>query len=283
MNQAQPLPPQPPTIEFACERNDFPLTYNPSTSFRSYLFPSARRKQMSDDLDQERRKKSSRYDPRRRKFLKGVGVAGAGAALADYLVIGDADNVAARISAPAEPVSGTVDVVLDLNDQKHKGREMSLNRNDCDSDFEFSNWDVSLTCDPDCFYQPRTESELVDIVRDTYQRGGIVRTFGARHSWSPLVLTSDTLVNLDKLKQLVSIDKGRMRASVQAGIRIKDLIKVLRRNGLGLKNLGSIKEQSIAGAISTGTHGTGLNIGSLSTQIVAMKVINGRGEVVNLS
>src|SRR5437879_11907349 len=72
---------------------------------------------MSDDHDQERRK-SWRYDPSRRKFLKGVGVAGAGAALADHLLIGNADNVAAKISAPGEPASGTIDIVLDLNGQK---------------------------------------------------------------------------------------------------------------------------------------------------------------------
>ena len=72
---------------------------------------------MSDDHDQVWRK-SWRYDPSRRKFLKGVGVAGAGAALADHLLIGNADNVAAKISAPGEPVSGTIDIVLDLNGQK---------------------------------------------------------------------------------------------------------------------------------------------------------------------
>ena len=72
---------------------------------------------MSDDHDQERRK-GSRYDPSRRKFLKGVGVAGAGAALADHLLIGDADNVAAKISTPGDLVSGNVNLVLDLNGQK---------------------------------------------------------------------------------------------------------------------------------------------------------------------
>jgi FAD/FMN-containing dehydrogenase len=66
-------------------------------------------------------------------------------------------------------------------------------------------------------------------------------------------------------------------------MRIKDVIKVLRDNGLGMKNLGSITRQRIAGAISTGTHGTGLKIGNLSTQITGMRLINGLGEVHELS
>src|SRR2546430_9838411 len=75
---------------------------------------------MSDDHDQERRKKSSRYDPSRRKFLKGVGVAGAGAALADHLLASDAGEIAPGVPAPGEPVSGDVNVALDLNGQKRK-------------------------------------------------------------------------------------------------------------------------------------------------------------------
>lgn len=160
-----------------------------------------------------------------------------------------------------------------------KGRIMKK----CETDFEFKNWDHSLSCNPQYFCQPRTEAEIVEIVTNAYKRSGVVRAFGARHSWSPLVPTDDTLVNLDKFNRVVSIDKGQLRASVQAGIRIKDLIEILRENGLGLRNLGSIAEQSIAGAISTATHGTGINIGNLSTQIIGMNLITGRGEVRSLS
>lgn len=152
-----------------------------------------------------------------------------------------------------------------------------------DTEFIFSNWDSTITCYPDNYFQPRTEAEIVEIVKDAYKRGGGVRTFGAGHSWSPLVPTNDTLINLDKLDKAVAIDKGRMRASVQAGIRIKNLVKLLRSNGLGMRNLGSIKEQSIAGAVSTATHGTGRDIGNISTQIVGMNLVTGRGDMLTIS
>jgi FAD-linked oxidoreductase len=153
----------------------------------------------------------------------------------------------------------------------------------CDTDFEFNNWDNTLRCEPKLYCEPRSEAEVVDLVQQTYNRRGVIRTFGAGHSWSPVVLTSDTLVNLDKLKRLIAVDQARLRATIQAGARIKEVIKILRKNGLGMKNLGSIKEQSIAGAISTATHGTGLDFGNLSTQVVAMKLVNGRGELRTIS
>jgi FAD-linked oxidoreductase len=160
---------------------------------------------------------------------------------------------------------------------------MSEEMEKCDNGFRFANWDHTQICCPDNYCQPRTEAEIVEIVQDTYKRGGVVRAFGARHSWSPLVPTDDTLINLDKVYRAVSIDKGQMRASVQAGIRIKDLVTLLRSHGLGMRNLGSIAEQSIAGAISTGTHGTGIGLGNLSTQITAMNLVTGRGEVHSIS
>jgi xanthine dehydrogenase YagT iron-sulfur-binding subunit len=71
---------------------------------------------MSDD--NERRKKSSHYDPSRRKFLKGVGVAGAGAALAEHLLAPDLGADTAKPKAPGDPISGSVDIALDINGQK---------------------------------------------------------------------------------------------------------------------------------------------------------------------
>jgi L-gulonolactone oxidase len=64
---------------------------------------------------------------------------------------------------------------------------------------------------------------------------------------------------------------------VPGGIRLEALVKELRARGLALRNLGSITPQSIAGAISTGTHGTGVTLGALSTQVVGARIVDGRG------
>jgi len=69
---------------------------------------------MSDDKE----RRQPRHDPSRRKFLKGVGVAGAGAALADHLLASDVGEIASKVPAPGEPVSGEVNVALDLNGEK---------------------------------------------------------------------------------------------------------------------------------------------------------------------
>ena len=73
---------------------------------------------MSDDHENGQKKKSSRYDPSRRKFLKGVGVAGAGAALADHLLAPTADGITPKLKAPGDAVSGSVNISLDVNGQK---------------------------------------------------------------------------------------------------------------------------------------------------------------------
>jgi FAD/FMN-containing dehydrogenase len=152
----------------------------------------------------------------------------------------------------------------------------------CTSNHVFHNWAQTITCKPDQFCQPKTEREVQQLVQQALKNGKHVRTVGAGHSWAPLVLTQDVLINLDELTQ-VTTDKIALTAQAQAGIRLKDLMPRLAEDGLGMANLGSIREQSIAGAISTGTHGTGLGLGNLATQIVGMRIVIGTGDVVNLT
>jgi len=151
------------------------------------------------------------------------------------------------------------------------------------SNYQFQNWDHTLACAPRKYFQPHSEAEVVQIVREVRDRGETLRAIGAGHSWSPLVLTNDNLMNLDWLDQLVCVDAEKMQVTVGAGIRLKNLNELLAHHGLALANLGSVTEQSIAGAISTGTHGTGVRYGNLSTQIIALNLVTGDGRLIHLA
>src|SRR6185295_15155653 len=134
----------------------------------------------------------------------------------------------------------------------------------------FHNWAQTIACKPASFCQPDTENKVSDIVKDALAHNQRVRTVGAGHSWAPLVLTRDVLVNLDKL-DTVHTDVPTLKAQVQGGIRLKNLIPRLAQDKLALANLGSITEQSAAGVISTGTHGTG------------MRLVTGTGETISIT
>src|SRR5262245_51435202 len=154
---------------------------------------------------------------------------------------------------------------------------------DYKSNHTYENWAHTLKFKPERFSQPDSEEKVVEIVKDALARIGHVRTHGGGHSWSHLIVTDDTLIQLDNLKKGLIADVLKKRYTVQAGIRLKELIHNLTLDGLAMKNLGSITEQSIAGAISTGTHGTGLRLGNLATSIVAMKLVTGTGDVLTIT
>jgi FAD/FMN-containing dehydrogenase len=153
----------------------------------------------------------------------------------------------------------------------------------CTSNFTFRNWGQSITCKPEKYCQPDTENDVVQIVQQAIVQNKRVRIVGAGHSWAPLVLTRDYLINLDKLTRYLQVVLPGGKVKVEAGFRLKNLIGRLREDNLGLKNIGSITEQSIAGAISTGTHGTGLTFGSIGTQIISVQLVSGTGDLVTIT
>jgi FAD/FMN-containing dehydrogenase len=147
----------------------------------------------------------------------------------------------------------------------------------------FRNWAETLNFKPERYCQPDNEAEVVTIVKDVLANGGRIRTTGAGHSWSHFVVTDKTLLQLDKLNDALIADVPNLRYTVQGGVRLKHLIGMLEQVGLGLKNIGSITEQSIAGATATGTHGTGIRLGNLSTSIVGMHIVTGTGDVLKIT
>ena len=147
----------------------------------------------------------------------------------------------------------------------------------------WSNWSGSVACTPRQRLKPTTIDELRQIVKDAAAAGRHVRVVGGGHSFTPLVQTDDTLLSLDALSGITQIDATNTRVTVLGGTRLHDLGKALHAHGLSQENLGDIDVQSIAGAISTGTHGTGIGYGTLSTQVEVLTLVTATGELLKCS
>jgi FAD-linked oxidoreductase len=128
--------------------------------------------------------------------------------------------------------------------------------------------------------RPATLEEVVAAVRRAAASGLPVRPVGSGHSFAPLVATDGVLLSLSRA-QGVAPDTERLEATVLAGTRLRALGEALFREGLALENLGDIDVQALAGALATGTHGTGRTLGSLSTQVVGLTLVTARGEVLD--
>lgn len=129
---------------------------------------------------------------------------------------------------------------------------------------------------------PRDVDEVRALVRDA--RPGSLRPLGTRHSFSPIADTQGTLVSSAGLADPsdVVVAPDRASARVPAGIRYGELARVLHADGLALANLASLPHISVAGAVATGTHGSGVRNGSLATAVRAVEFVDGTGELVVL-
>lgn len=145
---------------------------------------------------------------------------------------------------------------------------------------QFSNFDGRLTCRPQYWHQPKTEQELVKIIKDANIKGERVKIVGAGHSWTPIHLTDGHLINLDDYSNVLQVNKEGKRIKLEAGMRLKNLVDYLETQDLALANVGHITEQSVAGAVSTSTHGHGVTKGALSTQVVEFDLILANGTII---
>ncbi|MGC5322339.1 D-arabinono-1,4-lactone oxidase [Micromonospora arida] len=145
---------------------------------------------------------------------------------------------------------------------------------------EFVNWSGSLSFTPAEYAEPADEDEVRALVRRARQDGTPVRPVGSGHSSSPLVRTDGILLSLDRMAGVIS-DRGNL-ATVWAGTRLNTLGEGLYDAGLAMDNLGDVDYQSIAGATATGTHGTGLRFGNLSTQVAGVRLVTGTGEILDI-
>jgi FAD-linked oxidoreductase len=144
-----------------------------------------------------------------------------------------------------------------------------------------SNWGRSEAWQPAHLARPASVDEVVEVVRLAADRGLTVKPLGAGHSFTAIAATSGIELDLASVAGLIAVD-GTL-VTLGAGTRLHQLPALLAPHGLALANMGDIDRQTLGGATSTGTHGTGGAFGGLATQIRALTLVTADGGVLRIS
>lgn len=146
----------------------------------------------------------------------------------------------------------------------------------------WQNWARTHRSNPREWLRPTTEAEVVRAVVRARREKRTMRVVGASHSWSDIARSDDFAMTLDGMRGFVDLERSRNRVTVLGGTRLREINARLPIYGLAMPILGSIAEQTVAGAIATATHGSSLRHGNLSTLVCGMRLVTGTGEVLDL-
>ncbi len=146
---------------------------------------------------------------------------------------------------------------------------------------KLKNWARTALCTPKEIVYPTCEEEIRSLVKTCNENNTPIKVVGAKHSYNDIFCAGKDGINvsLKKFNAIVEVDEKSHTVKMQAGIRIPRLIKLLKQHNLSLKNLGTNVFDSIAGACSTGYHGSGIEHGIFVSDVLAFEVITPLGEV----
>ena len=147
----------------------------------------------------------------------------------------------------------------------------------------WSNWAGNQQTGTVLLSKPQTESELQQVVQSAQLSGRRVKAVGSGHSFTAIAVSEEVLVDLSDYDEIVAIDKINQTVTVQSGIQLSKLNQALYENSLAMQNLGDIAYQTIAGAISTSTHGTGAKFTGIANQVVALRIVLADSSIVECS
>ncbi|TCZ73213.1 FAD-binding protein [Paenibacillus albiflavus] len=148
------------------------------------------------------------------------------------------------------------------------------------SGMRWSNWSGSAVSTPERIVYPSSIEEISRLVHESNDQGKKVRIVGSGHSFTAIVPTDSILISLDEMQGIKHMNHYHSIAHVWAGTKLKLLGESLHALGYAQENLGDVNFQSIAGAVSTGTHGTGVKFGSVATQVVGITAVTADGSIV---
>ncbi|WP_210589083.1 D-arabinono-1,4-lactone oxidase [Streptomyces sp. GESEQ-35] len=145
------------------------------------------------------------------------------------------------------------------------------------------NWGGTVAARPAREVEPASVDELVAAVRKAAEDGLTVKAVGSGHSFTSIAATDGVLIRPQLLTGIRNIDREAGTVTVEAGTPLKRLNLALAREGLSLTNMGDIMEQTVSGATSTGTHGTGRDSASIAAQIKGLELVTADGSVLTCS
>lgn len=148
---------------------------------------------------------------------------------------------------------------------------------------EWVNWAGDQACRPARIVKPRDRDELAEAIAAAAAGGERVRVAGSGHSFTETALTDGTMIDAGALSGVLDADRESGLVRVGGGTVLAELNQELARLGLAMENLGDIDSQTISGAISTGTHGTGARLRNISAQVEGLELVLADGSVRHLS
>lgn len=145
------------------------------------------------------------------------------------------------------------------------------------------NWAGNVQFNAGQLFFPESIDDVIEVVNNARKEKKKIRVVGSGHSFTNLIQTDEWFVSLDRLSGVIFFDEDQGLVEVYGGTKLYEIGKYLGEKGWAQENLGDINTQSIAGAISTGTHGTGMKFGNISTQVEELVMITAEGEELMIS
>ena len=146
-------------------------------------------------------------------------------------------------------------------------------------DEKLKNWAGNLTYSTDKVYYPTSVEEIQQLVKK-YSK---IKALGTRHCFNTIADSKDNLLSLKEMNKVVTLDAGAHTVTVEGGMKYGELCPWLDSKGYALHNLASLPHISVAGAITTATHGSGVKNGNLSTAVTALEIVTADGNIIHLS
>ncbi len=147
----------------------------------------------------------------------------------------------------------------------------------------WTNWAGQQRCAPARIERPTSEAELVAAVKRAVADGLTVKVPGSGHSFTDAACTDGVLIDIAGLNSVLAADSDTGLVTVEAGITLNSLGKELAQRGLAMENQGDIDAQTLAGAVSTATHGTGAGFANISAQVRGLRLVTASGEVLDIA